>query len=182
MNDDWHETTLGQVARITIGRTPPRKEQKYWTSDLSRPFCTIADMDDITINPKREGVTEVAVLDGKAKRVPAGALLMSFKPTIGRVGFAAKDLYPNEAIAWLDVTDPRVDLRYLAYWLGSRDLTEGSGRAVKGETLNSGSLRAISVSFPSLEVQRRIVDLMGHLDAHLANLRAEQAAARTLKP
>lgn len=176
MSDQWRRTTLGDATVITIGKTPPRKEDRYWTDDLSHPFCTIADMTDSEVNPVREGVTTEAIAEGKAKLVPAGSLLMSFKLTIGRVGFAARNLYPNEAIAWIRSTDPDLDERFLALWLSSQDLTAGSGRAVKGATLNGESLRAIDVIVPPLAVQRRIVDLIAYLDTHLANLRAESEA------
>lgn len=180
MSDKWQETTLGEVCRITIGRTPPRKESRYWTDDLSRPFCSIADMTGREIDPSREGVSKAAEQEGKAKRVPAGALLMSFKLTIGRVGFAVRDLFPNEAIAWLQATSEQLEERYLALWLEGQDLTEGSGRAVKGATLNSVSLRAIAVSIPPLAVQRRIVDLVGAIDAHIANTDAEYVLLRMM--
>lgn len=128
---DWARTTLGDVASITIGRTPPRNESRYWTPDLERPFCTIADMTSWLISPDREGVTALAEEHGRAKRIPAGALLLSFKLSIGRVGFAARDLFPNEAIAWLQPDAARVVPEFLALWLQSHDLTESSGRAVR---------------------------------------------------
>lgn len=180
MNDEWVETTLGDVASLTIGRTPPRKDSRYWTDDLTLPFCTIADMDGPNIDPQREGVTPLAEAEGKAKRVPAGSLLMSFKLTIGRVGIATRDLFPNEAIVWIEPSQADLDLRYLAYWLEAQDLSEGSGRAVKGNTLNSTSLRSIRVVVPPLHVQRRIVDLMGHLVTHLKNLEAERDSLTAL--
>lgn len=180
MTDGWVETTLGEVASLTIGRTPPRKDSRFWTDDLALPFCTIADMDGWSLNPAREGVTPLAEAEGKAKRVPAGSLLMSFKLTIGRVGFAARDVFPNEAIVWIDPSTTDLDVRYLAYWLDAQDLSQGSGRAVKGSTLNSASLRSIRVAFPPLAVQRRIVDLMGHVDTHLANLETERDAVAAL--
>lgn len=177
MSDEWLETTLGEVADITIGKTPPRNEPKYWTTALDYPFCTIADMTDLDIDPVREGVTEAAIVDKKAKRVPAGALLMSFKLSIGRIGFASRDIFPNEAIAWLNPKTDNIDKRYLGYWLSAQDLTTGSGRAVKGSTLNGPSLRAIEVRMPPLPIQRRIVDLLTHVDAHIANLQAEATSA-----
>ena len=181
MNDDWIETTLGDCCTITIGRTPPRGDSRYWTQDLTRPFCTIADMNGEMVTPSREGVTELAEAEGKAKRFPAGSLLMSFKLTIGRMGFAACDVFTNEAIAWLDVQDPTLDVRFLSLWLASQDLSTGSGRAVKGNTLNSSSMNAITVPVPPLPVQRRIVDLMAHLDNQIANLRLERDAGRGLR-
>lgn len=176
MSETWRESTLGDLVNITIGRTPPRAQPQYWTDDLSRPFCTIADMSNGVIDPAREGVTEVAEVEGKAKRVPAGSLLMSFKLTIGRLGFAARDVFPNEAIAWLQPTTPDLTPSFLALYLSSQDLTEGSGRAVMGNTLNGPSLRAIRVSYPDLVEQRRIVDLMHVLDMHVVALRADQSA------
>ena len=180
MSDEWIETTLGEVASLTIGRTPPRKDSRYWTDDVTLPFCTIADMKGWTLYPTREGVTPLAVAEGKAKRVPAGSLLMSFKLTIGRVAFAGRDLFPNEAIVWIRPSRADVNVRYLAYWLDAQELAAGSGRAVKGNTLNGESLRAIRVVLPPLSVQRRIVDLIGHLDTHLANLQTERDSARAL--
>ena len=69
---------LGEIAELRIGKTPPRKEKQYWTEDLSRPFCTIKDMQSKWISPKVEGVTKLAEDEGKARRIPAGSLVMSF--------------------------------------------------------------------------------------------------------
>lgn len=171
MADGWTVATLGEIAELVVGRTPPRKEQQYWTDGLERPFCTIADMDALDVRPRREGVTRLAEEEGKARRVPAGSLLMSFKLTIGRVGFAAVDLFPNEAIVWIQPDDEIVP-EYLALWLGHQDLTAGSGRAVKGATLNAASLRAIPVAWPSLAHQRRIVDLIDAVDRVVRDARS----------
>jgi restriction endonuclease S subunit len=159
------EKTLGELADISIGRTPPRSEPRYWTDDLTRRFCTITDMAARHVLPIREGVTEAAEQEKKAKRVPAGALLMSFKLTIGKVGFAATDLFPNEAIAWISPHDESgLDLRYLATWLNLYDYTTLTGEAVKGKTLNTASLRSIPVKVPPLPAQQQIADLLERAD------------------
>lgn len=179
MRDGWRETTLAEVADIRIGRTPPRDQPRYWTSDLARPFCTIADMVGTLVRPTREGVTERAEVEGKAKRVPAESLLLSFKLTIGRVGFADVDLFPNEAIAWVEPTSPDVDKSYLGLWLAQQDLAKEAGRAVKGNTLNSTSLRAIRVVLPPLSEQRRIVDLVDAVDRAASAASGVRARAAT---
>ena len=179
MRDGWERTTLGQIANLTIGRTPPRDDPGYWTHDLARPFCTIADMTSSEVMPTREGVTELAEADGKAKRFKAGTLLMSFKLTIGRVGFAAVDLFPNEAIVGIEPGHPGVDPHYLAVWLESRDLSAGSGRAVKGNTLNGPALRAIEVRLPSLTQQRRITQLLSEFDRYISTAKTVGDTAET---
>jgi len=116
-----------------------------------------------SVDPLREGVTEVAEGEGKAKRVPAGALLMSFKLTIGRVGFAARDLFPNEAIAWIAPKDPSLDVRFLSYALEAADYSALTGEAAKGATLNKDSLQRIELNLPPALIQGRIADTIDSL-------------------
>jgi restriction endonuclease S subunit len=163
-DDGYVQKTLGEVAMLQMGRTPSRRESKYWTQNLDLPFCTITDMDSKFVDPKREGITNLAIQDGKAKVAKRGTLLMSFKLTIGRMGFAARDIYPNEAIVMIEANEDEVLNDFLFLSLGSMDLTEGSGRAVKGATLNSASIAAISLLIPPLAEQKRVVDILSSMD------------------
>jgi Type I restriction modification DNA specificity domain len=174
-SDSWPNARLEEVAELVIGRTPPRGDARYWTSDLERPFCTIADMgrDGRIISPAREGVTALAEVEGKAKRVPSGSLLMSFKLTLGRTGVAGRDLFPNEAIVWIrPKPESNVDPEFLRLYLPSYDFSASVGVAVKGQTLNQGSLAALVIPVPPAEEQRRIVDLLTNAEL------AVEAAAR----
>ncbi len=119
------------------------------------------------VRPVREGVTEKAERERKAKRVPAGALLMSFKLTIGRTGIAAVDLFPNEAIAWIQPNDCSILQDYLRLYLPTINFDEYIGVAVKGKTLNKESLKALRVLVPPPEQQRRMIDLLAAVDAGL---------------
>lgn len=181
-DETWKATTLGSIATLSIGRTPDRKNSSYWTTDTSYPFCTIADMpvESWSIDPQREGVTDAAIRDGKAKLAPAGSLLMSFKLTIGRVGFAERDVYPNEAIVRIEPSDS-VSSRFLALWLESHDLTGNAPRAVKGKTLNSKSLAAIRVLLPERAVQDVIADTIKVFDQRIAATRAETERLRAVR-
>ncbi len=174
---EWTKSTLGEVATISIGRTPPRADARYWTADQTHPFCTIADMKHRIVKPVGEGVTDLAISEGKAKMFPAGSLMMSFKLSIGRIGFAAQDLFPNEAIARLQTDSAVLSETYLALVLESQDLSEGAGRAVKGKTLNRESLRAIPVSYPSLPMQVRAEHVVNAVDRVVDALDAEFMAA-----
>jgi type I restriction enzyme S subunit len=178
MRDGWVETTLGEISALQMGRTPSRRESSYWTEDLTYPFCTIADMDSKYVEPKREGVTKSAIEDGKAKVARKGTLLMSFKLTIGRMGFAARDIFPNEAIVMIEADESKVLNHFLYLRLASMDLTEGSGRAVKGSTLNSASIASISFLVPPLPEQKRIVDLISSVDTYIEALQQQLESAK----
>lgn len=163
MREGWRRVRLLEVADRTIGRTPPRKDSRYWTSDLARPFTTIANMQNPIISGGSEGVTELAETEGKAKRVPAGSLLLSFKLSLGRVGVTDRDVFTNEAIAWLQPKEG-VLRDFLAIALETVDWESLAGPAVKGKTLNSKSLDAVEISLAPPKEQKLIVDLIHSVD------------------
>lgn len=172
----WPTVKLGDIAEIEIGRTPLRSNPDYWTDDLTRPFCTIADMSEYNVHPRREGVTELAEKDKKAKRVPAGALLLSFKLTLGRVAVAAVDLFPNEAIAHIKVRENLAVQAFVAYALQTVDFDFLANDAAKGKTLNKASLAEIEIPCPDLATQERVVAELARFD-DLVTAAAEFAAS-----
>ncbi len=180
---EWNSTTLGELATLRIGRTPPRAEPQWWNDHPGdRPWCAISDLTKKWVDPTKEGVTEAAEVQGKAKRVPAGALLLSFKLSIGRVGFAKQDLFTNEAIAWVDIKDEAViSKEYLRYWLGHQDLTATAADAIKGQTLNSTTLKDVPVLVPAPAEQARIVDLVDAVERQRDAAAAQVAALGTLR-
>lgn len=156
-----HERRLADVSSRTIGRTPPRNEPAYWTPDLALPFLTIAGMGADGRVTFSEGVTEKAVADGKAKRVPAGSLLLSFKLTIGRTVITTEDVFPNEAIACIRPNLELITRDFLQIALEAVRWDELGGRAVKGKTLNSTALDEVRVPVPSLAIQDQVVATVG---------------------
>jgi type I restriction enzyme S subunit len=180
--EGWEIVKLGDVADISIGRTPTRNEPDYWSNDSSRPFCTIADMQSFDINPSKEWVSELAEATKKAKRVPAGSLLMSFKLSIGKVGITVVDVFPNEAIAWIEPKSTLTTKLFLLLAIQSADLLAGSSKAVKGKTLNSKSLANIQIPLPPLDEQMRIVKIMEAVDTiDLEAAKRHESALRSLR-
>lgn len=159
--EDWKEATLGEVATFTIGRTPARKIPDYWTQDLTYPFLTIKGMGS---GEFEEGVTELAIADNKAKAAPEGALLLSFKLSVGRVITAHRTVYYNEAIAWIKPDEDVVSQEFLALALENVDWTYQGNLAIKGKTLNSQSLKLVGIPLPPADQQHEIVNFMQALD------------------
>jgi type I restriction enzyme S subunit len=157
---------LGEIAELRIGKTPPRDNPAYWDAESKLPFCTIADMSELVVFETKESISSRAVDEGKAKRFPAGTLMMSFKLTIGKVAFAGVDLWPNEAIVGIEPHGGEQMTKYLSWVLQVVDLTRTSDRAVKGKTLNLRKIRDIEVPLvdddvlPGLLLQLRALELM----------------------
>lgn len=161
----WEIRNLGEISTRVIGRTPPRKEPRFWTDDANeRPFISIASMKRRLVSCASEGVTQAAEREGKAKRVPVGSLILSFKLSLGKVGITERDVFTNEAIAWIQ-PDSCVLRDFLALALENTDWDSLGRRAIKGKTLNSESLDAVRIPLPPLPDQSRIVDLFASVDA-----------------
>lgn len=150
---------LGNIVDIQIGKTPKRNNPAYWGKGYS--WVSISDMKGQTITETKEEITAIAIKECGCKLITKGTLLLSFKLSIGKVAFAGKDLYTNEAICGLFIKDiTKVYPPYLYYVLKLSKLT-GSNVAAKGATLNSASLNAIKLPFPnSLSDQIRIATLL----------------------
>lgn len=165
----WPTATLDEVCEINVGRTPARKEPRFWGP--GEPWLSIADMGQgRAIRTTKEQITAAGAAGGR--QVAPGTVLLSFKLSIGKVARAGVPLYTNEAIAALPVKRPdRLDEAYLCRVLESLDLAAGSNRAAMGKTLNKAKLKQIQIPLPPLPEQRRIAAILEHADALRAKRR-----------
>ncbi|MDA3941721.1 MAG: restriction endonuclease subunit S [Spirochaetia bacterium] len=137
---------LADLCDITIGRTPSRSVPEYWGG--SSPWVSISDMRSKYISETKEGITDFGIEKAHCRLIKMGTLLLSFKLSIGKLSFADRDLYTNEAIAALQIKDnENLYSDYLYYALRFIPLT-GSNQAAMGKTLNSKSLAILRIPIP----------------------------------
>lgn len=176
----WPMVRLGDVCAIEIGRTPSRSDSVLWDKEkkTNNVWVSIADLsqnENSLISESAEYISDKA--KQKMNIVPAGTLLVSFKLSLGKMSFAARDLYTNEAIAALiPFKQNELSVKFLHYCLlGFRwkDYAAGDIK-VKGMTLNKAKLKDIPLPLPPLAEQQRIV---ARLDAAFAAIAEASAAA-----
>ena len=162
--DNWIWVRFGQYVKMSIGKTPPRGETKYWANG-QYPWISISDMSDYgLVKTTKETVSECAKsLFGEIS--PVGTLIMSFKLTVGRTSLLNISAYHNEAIISIY---PFVDedyraRNYLFHILPIISNLGDSKDAIKGKTLNSKSLNNLLLPLPPLNEQGRIVAMIEQL-------------------
>ncbi len=167
MKNNWQIKKLGDLCQIELGKTPYRGNKNFWDAEkqTDNVWLSIADLlnteGNIVLDSKEYISDEGA---GLSKIVRKGTLLASFKLTLGRLAFAGKDLYTNEAIAALSTKDQKqISKNYLYHFLSYFDwhaATKGDVK-VKGKTLNKAKLKDILIHFPnSIVEQERIVGML----------------------
>ena len=159
--ENWTWVRFGQYVRMSIGKTPPRGETKYWANG-KYPWVSISDMSDYgLVTTTKESVSEYAKsLFGEIS--PVGTLIMSFKLTVGRTSLLNTSAYHNEAIISIY---PFVDKNYQArnFLFHILPIISNLGDtkdAIKGKTLNSKSLNNLLLPLPPLNEQGRIVAMI----------------------
>jgi len=100
--DQWKFDALGNMFDIGIGRTPPRKEQHWFSTNPNDvKWVSIKDMgtSGIYIDTVSEYLTLEAVAQYNVPVIPENTVMLSFKMTIGRVAISMESMLSNEAIA-----------------------------------------------------------------------------------
>ena len=158
---------LGDICDIKIGRTPPRKQPQWFSESHGIKWVSIKDMGNTGkyISQTSEFLAADAIKKFNIPIIPAGTLLMSFKLTVGRLGFTGHDMCSNEAIAQLPIKDSDiVDKNYLYYYLKNFNFDSLSSTSSIATAVNSKTVKSISVNLPPLDQQKKIASILGSLD------------------
>ncbi|EOX4902153.1 TPA: restriction endonuclease subunit S [Vibrio diabolicus] len=163
---DWYETRLGDIADICIGGTPSRAEASYWasTGEEGFPWVSISDLKSRIVSNTAESITALGARNSNVKLVPCGTIMMSFKLSLGRIAFAGRDIYTNEAIASFEVDTDKIDKTFLFYQLPEVVKLAITDTAIKGATLNKAKLNELVIPHPKLVVQRKIAEILSTID------------------
>lgn len=106
--EDWKEKMLDEIVDIAIGRTPPRKEFHWFsTNPTDIKWVSIKDLGNsgVFVYDTAEYLTQDAVHTFNIPVIPENTILLSFKMTIGRVGITTEEMLSNEAIAHFVFTE-----------------------------------------------------------------------------
>ena len=136
---------------IAIGKTPPRKEHQWFTTDPSDvTWVSISDMGncDTFIRRSSEQLTQKAVDKFNIRVIPSNTVLLSFKLTVGRIAISYGEMTTNEAIAHFK-TDKAFINEYLYCYLKDFNYqTLGSTSSI-ATAVNSKIIKAMPFIIPT---------------------------------
>ncbi|MCC7357029.1 restriction endonuclease subunit S [Candidatus Uhrbacteria bacterium] len=155
MPEGWKIKRLSEIADVTIGRTPPRKESEWFSGNSSdKKWISIKDLgaSGMFVDTTSEYLTATAVERFRVPLIPKGTVVVSFKLTVGRVAIVSEDMYSNEAIAHIKTHLLPTEYTYLFFKNFNYD-SLGSTSSI-ATAVNSESIRQIRVLIPSDSVLR----------------------------
>ena len=121
----------------------------------------------------KETLTEIGLKYSSAKLLPAGAVLLTSRATIGKTAIAKVPMSTNQGFVNLDCHSKLVVNEYLARLLASRaSYLESRAGGSTFKEISRSTVAKIKILLPTLLEQQRIVDVLRQVE-ELAKLRKQ---------
>ena len=175
VNDQRQTCRAEEYFDIAIGKTPPRKEHQWFTTDLSDvTWVSISDMGSCGtfICRSSEQLTQEAIDKFNVRVIPSNTVLLSFKLTVGRIAITYGAMTTNEAIAHFK-TDKTFINEYLYCYLKDFNYqTMGSTSSI-ATAVNSKIIKAMPFVIPTDDEISRFHTVVGPMFKQILNNQLE---------
>mgnify|MGYP001806189445 CR=1 FL=1 len=179
--DSWAVEKLGKVFDIGIGRTPPRKEQHWFTTNPNDiKWVSIKDMgiSGIYIDTVSEYLTPQAVDAFSVPIIPENTVMLSFKMTIGRLAISTEKMVSNEAIAHFKQKEgSSLFPEFLYLFLKTYSWVELGSTSSIVESINSQMIKEIEMIIPD---KQKLIDFKKMIKPIFDKIKSNQTQIRTL--
>lgn len=162
--EGWREGKLGDEFDITIGRTPPRIEQE-WFSDTptGKKWISIKDMGNsgVFIFNTSEYLTDEAISKFNIPIIPENTTLLSFKMTVGKLAITTEEMLSNEAIAHLKIKrDSYLTSEYIYLYLQNLDFNSLGSTSSIVTAINSTIIKKLDFVIPQENILKDFQEII----------------------
>jgi type I restriction enzyme S subunit len=172
----WRLQTLDEISKISIGRTPPRKESQWFTESPSDvKWVSIRDMGNcgVYIHATFEYLTEEAVQKFNIPIIEANTVIISFKLTVGRVAISTEKMLSNEAIAHINLKQNVLFPEFVYLYLKQFNFDSLGSTSSIATAVNSKSVKAIPIIIPEEGLLSKFNKITSELFKQILNLTLE---------
>ena len=179
--ESWETKPLGTVFDIGIGRTPPRKEQHWFTTNPNDiKWVSIKDMgaSGIYIDTVSEYLTHQAVETFSVPIIPENTVMLSFKMTIGRLAITTEKMVSNEAIAHFKQKENSFLFpEFLYLFLKTYSWEQLGSTSSIVEAINSQMIKEIEMIIPD---EQKLNNFKALIKPYFQKIKSNQTQIRTL--
>jgi type I restriction enzyme S subunit len=181
-DEGWGEKKLKEVTDIAIGRTPPRKELQWFSTNTNDiKWISIKDLgnDGVFIHTTSEYLTKEAVETFNIPVIHKDTVVLSFKMTVGRVAITTDEMLSNEAIAHFKFNSKTpFSKEYLFLFLKNYKYeTLGSTSSIV-TSINSTMIKELVISIPDIDT---MANFNNCVKSYFDKIEANQSQIRTLE-
>ena len=165
--EGWDVKKLKYCFSFHTGWTPPTTNSDYFIGDNT--WITIADMKAKYLDDSVQKLSDEALNELRIKITKEGSLLYSFKLSVGKIAFAGKDLYTNEAILSISPMEKH-DLQYYYYALPECLIINANENIYGAKILNQDLIKNSFLIVPPKPVQKSIAAYLDRKTTQIDNL------------
>jgi type I restriction enzyme S subunit len=169
-SNEWRAVRLEELCtKITSGGTPNTQKKEYYGGNI--PWLKTQEVTFNRIYKTETFITEEGLSNSSAKWIPENAVIVAmYGATAGRIAVNKIPLTTNQACCNLIVNSELANNNFIYYHLLSR-FEEIAGMAIGGAqpNLNSGMIKDLKISIPSIEVQHNIAHILSSIDDKIEN-------------
>jgi type I restriction enzyme S subunit len=179
---EWEVVRLGDVCDVIGGSTPSTDRQEFWGGDI--PFVTPTDITKLQgreISKTEHKITTEGLSSCGTNILPAGAILLTSRATIGACAINKKPMATNQGFANL-VCKERVYNWFVYYKMASlqHELQKlGSGSTFK--EVSKKNIKSLSFSLPPVYEQKKIADILSSIDEEIEKETMHKEQLESLK-
>lgn len=163
--EGWKVKRFKEIfTKYTTGATPNSKNVDNFEGNNT--WVTIADMTTKYVTESNLCLSDKSIKENQIPITRKGSLMFSFKLSIGKVAFASKDLFTNEAIVTLSPSK-KYDLDYFYYYLPLVCDNNATENIYGAKMMNQKIIANMSFALPPLPEQRSIAS---YLDAECSKI------------
>ncbi len=153
------EKTLGDIADVQSGGTPPISMKSYWGGSI--PWYSSGELNSLETAPSKRFLTEAGVANSNAKLFPIGSLLIGMYDTAAlKMSILDRDAAFNQAIAGVKPNDA-LDLLFVLHSIdANREALLQQRRGTRQRNLSLAKIKSICMKVPPRATQREIVNTL----------------------
>jgi type I restriction enzyme S subunit len=159
--EEWKKVKLSDLGKILTGNTPPTKCEEYYNSN-DVMFIKPDDLKENTLNKINNSKAYIS-LSGvkKARKVPAGSILVTCIGIIGKVAVVEDETCFNQQINAIIPDTSKVEGKFLGYAILKYNyLLRAVANAPIVPIINKTQFSDIEIMIPPLETQKKIVEVL----------------------
>ena len=161
--EGWEKRESQRFFKISIGKTPPRGEAKWFNQSNGVKWVSIKDMRSASnfIYESNETISIAATDKFNFKFAEKDSVILSFKLTVGLVAIVSEKMTTNEAIAHFNpIKGIVIDKCYTYLYLKNFNYPSLGSTSSIGTAINSKIVKRISFILPDNDVRSRFTELV----------------------
>ena len=165
---DWTSSTLGDICSCELGGTPSRAKPEYWNGNI--PWINSGEVNRFRITKPSEMITELGLSQSATKLLPVKTTVIAITgATLGQVSLLEIASCANQSVVGV-VPNTQLPYEFL-YPFIKANIQELISHQTGGaqQHINKQNVESLPIVFPSKEVLKEYIGLVGGFYTMIAN-------------